>query len=133
MVIGQEPASAPPGTVDRRTELQHLILARLPDDPDNSVRRSVAGNPHTPSGVLARLADDPDTSVRRSVAGNPHTPLPVLVRLADDPDHHVRITVAGNPATPMTALEQMAASLEAEHRQPEDQSCAQLRQDEPSH
>ena len=140
LVIGQEPASASPGTIERRTELQHIILTRLADDPvkdvrgymarnphtppdvlarlaadpDIYVRRSVASNPHTPTEALARLAADPDIYVRQFVAGNPHTPSDVLARLADDPDTSVRSLVVVNPATPMAALEQMASSVDAE-------------------
>ena len=84
------------------------ILKELSKDPDEFVRRIVAGNENTPVSVLEALAKDEEPGVRLLVTGNENTPVSVLEGLAKDEDWCVRQAVAENENTPRNVLEYLA-------------------------
>lgn len=87
----------------RRADLSPTVIEVLARDPDNRVRKNVAGNISTPERVLAVLAQDPDPAVRSSVALNPATPVETLAVLAQDARAPIG-GLAGNPNTPSSVL-----------------------------
>ncbi|WP_369335676.1 hypothetical protein DOP62_14195 (plasmid) [Synechococcus elongatus PCC 11801] len=61
-------------------------LAILASDRSDSVRESVASNPHAAIETLWRLSEDSDDFIREAVARNPTTPSELVEKLALDPD-----------------------------------------------
>ena len=88
------------------------LLAQLVEDPEKSVRQSVAGNINTPFALLQRLARDPSKRVRAGVANNSrHTApeLPALLgTLAQDPEAAVRGALAINRLVPPEVIDALA-------------------------
>lgn len=70
------------------------LRIRFVEHPEPAVRSAVAASiTDEPPGTLARLADDPDQSVRWFLTLNDHLPPALLARLAADPDCAVRSSV----------------------------------------
>ena len=84
------------------------ILKELSKDPDEDVRRIVAGNENTPGNVLEGLSKDEEPGIRLLVAMNENTPGNVLEGLSKDEDWSVRQAVAENENTPGNVLEYLA-------------------------
>ncbi len=85
LVIGQEPGSAPPGTVDRRIEARPIILASLAEP------CVVAGNPSLPGEGIGRCSQDPDREVRSAASPNPSSASETRLVLLHDADPLVRV------------------------------------------
>ncbi|MEV7988346.1 hypothetical protein [Micromonospora sp. NPDC085948] len=93
---------------DRLSELPQFPtngLARFSDDPDPTVRRLVALDPHANPEVVDRLSTDPSASVRQAMASSPRLPAPRIVALLDDPE--LAEAAAANPALPVDQMQRI--------------------------
>lgn len=82
-------------------------LANLCDDEDIIVRRNVAHNPNTPTGILVKMSNDKDVGVRWNIARNSNTHPEILAKMSNDDDDEIRRYVAWNPNTPPDTLAKM--------------------------
>ncbi|KOG54648.1 hypothetical protein ADK75_13510 [Streptomyces virginiae] len=120
-------------------QLPSLLVARLLDDEESSVRTAMALHardridPDTaeridrtfrpdkvvrwrpaddfplPADVLRRLATDADPRMRQLAPRDPDLPVELARRLAADPDHMVRRTIASHPRLPAEELTRLLA------------------------
>ncbi|MFB6583999.1 hypothetical protein ACFCYC_42475 [Streptomyces sp. NPDC056402] len=81
-------------TLAANSHVPPRLRIRFVEHPEPAVRSAVAASIRDePPGTLARLADDPDQSVRWFLTLNDHLPPDLLARLAADPDSAVRSSV----------------------------------------
>ncbi len=79
--LSQDPSPDVRIAVAQRRQTPEYIRESLAADRDVGVQRSVAETTSSPA-VLSRLASASDESVKRAVAGNKHTPILVLYKLS---------------------------------------------------
>ncbi|GAA1635534.1 hypothetical protein [Actinoplanes couchii] len=82
-------------------------LAAFADHADPAVRRLVARDPDAEPALVARLVNDPDVTVRQTMASCPHLPVPRMIELLDDPD--LGEHAAANPRLPAEVLHRLVA------------------------
>jgi hypothetical protein len=81
-------------------------LIALTNDPELSVRKSVALHPDLPESCLKRLSQEPE--LYPELAQNPSASSRLLARIVEAGNHWLCSKVAGNPATPDVLLAKLA-------------------------
>ena len=88
-------------------------IVRSAVDPSASVRAAAASNPNARANrVLSYLSNDPDESVRVTVAGNVNTLPETMKSMAKDESHLVRFAVASSSVTDTRTLRDMVENDE---------------------
>ncbi|MDG6108613.1 hypothetical protein [Dactylosporangium aurantiacum] len=85
------------------------LLPALLDDP--VTRAGAVRHAALTPALAARLAEDPDEEVRRELAGHPHLPPELRERLTEDPNPRVRVGVFARPDTPEPARAAVVAGI----------------------
>ena len=96
---------------DEQKKLHDMI-----NDPDESVRESVATNPNTHPYTLHKMSDDESSSIRRRIIVNPNITPMTLQKLGDDESSYVRKNVASHPKTPEETLRKLCEDEDLEVR-----------------